>query len=54
MGKVSRTTRNNHKTFGPIFNKELGQHILKNPLLVNSIVEKVACSFTNRYPSAEL
>ncbi len=26
---------------GPIFDKQLGQHILKNPLVVNSIVEKV-------------
>ncbi|KAJ3309019.1 dimethyladenosine transferase [Blyttiomyces sp. JEL0837] len=28
------------KISGPIFNKELGQHILKNPLVVDSIVEK--------------
>jgi 18S rRNA (adenine1779-N6/adenine1780-N6)-dimethyltransferase len=25
----------------PIFNKELGQHILKNPLVATGIVEKV-------------
>ncbi|KAJ3109610.1 Dimethyladenosine transferase [Phlyctochytrium planicorne] len=25
---------------GPLFNKELGQHILKNPLVVDSIVDK--------------
>jgi 18S rRNA (adenine1779-N6/adenine1780-N6)-dimethyltransferase len=28
---------------GPIFDKTLGQHILKNPLVVNGIVDKV-CS----------
>lgn len=27
---------------GPQFTKTLGQHILKNPLVVNSIVEKVS------------
>ena len=26
---------------GPLFDKTLGQHILKNPLVVKSIVEKV-------------
>ena len=26
---------------GPLFDKSLGQHILKNPLVVNSIIEKV-------------
>ncbi|KAI0217160.1 Dimethyladenosine transferase [Massospora cicadina] len=29
------------RTFGPIFNKELGQHILKNPLVAQGIVDKV-------------
>jgi 18S rRNA (adenine1779-N6/adenine1780-N6)-dimethyltransferase len=27
---------------GPEFTKTLGQHILKNPLVVNSIIEKAA------------
>ncbi len=27
-------------TVAPLFNKELGQHILKNPLVANGIVEK--------------
>lgn len=30
---------------GFIMNKSLGQHILKNPLVVNSIVEKVGVHF---------
>jgi 18S rRNA (adenine1779-N6/adenine1780-N6)-dimethyltransferase len=30
---------------GPIFDKTLGQHILKNPLVVNGIVDKVADPF---------
>jgi 18S rRNA (adenine1779-N6/adenine1780-N6)-dimethyltransferase len=30
---------------GPIFDKTLGQHILKNPLVVNGIVDKVEPSF---------
>jgi 18S rRNA (adenine1779-N6/adenine1780-N6)-dimethyltransferase len=28
------------KASGPLFDKSLGQHILKNPLVVKSIVEK--------------
>ncbi len=27
-------------TVAPLFNKDLGQHILKNPLVANGIVEK--------------
>jgi 18S rRNA (adenine1779-N6/adenine1780-N6)-dimethyltransferase len=26
----------------PLFSKDLGQHILKNPLVVNGIIEKVS------------
>jgi len=26
---------------GPLLNKDLGQHILKNPLVANGIIEKV-------------
>jgi hypothetical protein len=44
--KTSRIPRNNPipqslKTNGPTLNKVLGQHILKNPLVVNGIIDKV-------------
>lgn len=29
------------RAFGPLFNKDLGQHILKNPLVAQGIVDKV-------------
>lgn len=32
---------------GPLFDKTLGQHILKNPLVVKSIVEKAALKTTD-------
>lgn len=32
---------------GPLLNKSLGQHILKNPLVVNSIVEKAHIKSTD-------
>jgi 18S rRNA (adenine1779-N6/adenine1780-N6)-dimethyltransferase len=32
------------RAFGPIFNKDLGQHILKNPLVAQGIVDKVKLS----------
>lgn len=32
------------RAFGPIFNKDLGQHILKNPLVAQGIVDKVRFS----------
>lgn len=35
------------KSLGPLFNKELGQHILKNPLVVDSIVEKAGLKPTD-------
>jgi 18S rRNA (adenine1779-N6/adenine1780-N6)-dimethyltransferase len=31
----------------PLFNKSLGQHILKNPLVVKSIVEKAGLKSTD-------
>lgn len=43
MGKVARAARTSEDasaTNNPIFNKELGQHILKNPLVALAIVEK--------------
>lgn len=30
------------RAFGPLFNKDLGQHILKNPLVAQGIVDKVS------------
>jgi hypothetical protein len=50
MGKAGRASSSSHgddahnSANNPIFNKELGQHILKNPLVAAGIVEKV-CSF---------
>lgn len=32
------------RAFGPLFNKDLGQHILKNPLVAQGIVDKVRSS----------
>lgn len=34
------------RAFGPIFNKDLGQHILKNPLVAQGIVDKVRSTAT--------
>ncbi|TPX70774.1 hypothetical protein CcCBS67573_g06417 [Chytriomyces confervae] len=34
-------------TAGPLFNKDLGQHILKNPLVVDGIVDKAALKPTD-------
>jgi 18S rRNA (adenine1779-N6/adenine1780-N6)-dimethyltransferase len=34
-----------NRAFGPIFNKDLGQHILKNPLVAQGIVDKVRLRF---------
>nr|XP_011431712.2 probable dimethyladenosine transferase [Crassostrea gigas] len=41
VGKKSRTHQDVQKQ-GINFNKEFGQHILKNPLVVNSMIEKSA------------
>ena len=38
-GKSIASTR--MRAFGPLFNKDLGQHILKNPLVAQGIVDKV-------------
>lgn len=35
------TAAEDMRAFGPIFNKDLGQHILKNPLVAQGIVDKV-------------
>jgi hypothetical protein len=34
------------RAFGPLFNKDLGQHILKNPLVAQGIVDKVKNEIT--------
>lgn len=36
-------TKDEMRAFGPLFNKDLGQHILKNPLVAQGIVDKVKC-----------
>ena len=45
MGKIRTKTEHQHakqaSPFGAPLKKEFGQHLLKNPLIVNSIVEKV-------------
>jgi hypothetical protein len=33
------------RSLAPLFNKDLGQHILKNPLVAQGIVEKVLSFF---------
>ncbi|KAI9193074.1 S-adenosyl-L-methionine-dependent methyltransferase [Polychytrium aggregatum] len=41
MPKADKPRDASHaRSAGPLFNKELGQHILKNPLVVNGIVDK--------------
>jgi hypothetical protein len=42
--KEARKEERNQRAFGVLFNKQLGQHILKNPLVVQTIVERVSCS----------
>lgn len=38
---AKKTEVDEMRAFGPIFNKDLGQHILKNPLVAQGIVDKV-------------
>ncbi|EGF84338.1 hypothetical protein BATDEDRAFT_22291 [Batrachochytrium dendrobatidis JAM81] len=49
MPKEERSTShlNASKTAGPLFDKSLGQHILKNPLVVNGIVDKACIKATD-------
>ncbi|KAJ1967586.1 Dimethyladenosine transferase [Dispira parvispora] len=44
-GGESGTAAQRH--FGPLFNKDLGQHILKNPLVVTGIVDKAGIKPTD-------
>ncbi|CAG8533869.1 3715_t:CDS:2 [Racocetra fulgida] len=39
---AASTSTSTAKAMAPLFKKELGQHILKNPLIAQNIVEKVA------------
>lgn len=41
------TTSINDKVFNPLFNKELGQHILKSPLVAQHIVDKAQVQSTD-------
>ena len=34
---------------GIMFNTSIGQHILKNPLVVNGIIEKVICTLIHTH-----
>ncbi|OXB62517.1 hypothetical protein ASZ78_013206 [Callipepla squamata] len=48
-GKRPRLQRQEGRASGIVFNTGAGQHILKNPLVVNSIIEKViACEIDPR------
>lgn len=40
--KMSSTSDQPKEANNPIFNKQLGQHILKNPLVAQGIVDKVS------------
>ncbi|KAJ3276327.1 dimethyladenosine transferase [Terramyces sp. JEL0728] len=43
----TQTESKQNRAAGPLFDKTLGQHILKNPLVVKSIVEKAALKSTD-------
>jgi 18S rRNA (adenine1779-N6/adenine1780-N6)-dimethyltransferase len=45
--KKFRNHNQNTKTQGIVFNKTFGQHILKNPLIINSMIEKAAIQSTD-------
>lgn len=38
--KAETQKASDSRTFGPMFDKDLGQHILKNPLVAQAIVDK--------------
>ena len=39
--KKQNENKPDQRAFGPLFNKDLGQHLLKNPLVAQGIVDKV-------------
>jgi 18S rRNA (adenine1779-N6/adenine1780-N6)-dimethyltransferase len=43
----SGNSTSDHRAQGPLFNKDLGQHILKNPLVVDGIIEKAGLRSTD-------
>ncbi|KAJ3322944.1 Dimethyladenosine transferase [Boothiomyces sp. JEL0866] len=45
--RSNTTESKQNRAAGPLFDKTLGQHILKNPLVVKSIVEKAALKSTD-------
>lgn len=45
--RQSSSASASRKSAGPLFNKDLGQHILKNPLVVNGIIEKASLKPTD-------
>jgi 18S rRNA (adenine1779-N6/adenine1780-N6)-dimethyltransferase len=44
---MPKQVKSHRNTSGPLFDKSLGQHILKNPLVVNSIIEKAGVKSTD-------
>ena len=47
MPKAEKSERNSTRASNPIFDKSLGQHILKNPLVVKAIVDKAGLKSTD-------
>ncbi|KAJ2993189.1 Dimethyladenosine transferase [Globomyces sp. JEL0801] len=45
--RTNTTNNSTSRAAGPLFDKNLGQHILKNPLVVNSIIEKANLKSTD-------
>ena len=43
----SQNNASGDRTFGPMFDKQLGQHILRNPLVAQSIVDKAGLRSTD-------
>ncbi|KAJ1923734.1 Dimethyladenosine transferase [Tieghemiomyces parasiticus] len=46
-GNADKKKDGGSRHFGPLFNKDLGQHILKNPLVATSIVDKAGVKATD-------
>jgi hypothetical protein len=43
--KEARKEERDKRVFGVLFNKQLGQHILKNPLVVQNIIDRVSSDY---------
>lgn len=48
QSKKQAASATDARSLGPIFNKDLGQHILKNPLVAQGIVDKVTVAREER------